>query len=179
MVDFNSFRTNFLLYSNVWKHSSLARAYSRLFMRTIVERMWVSFSKNGRKYIYILYIIVHICHFSILFWSFLKKSHPVLHVLEYAVLETKYKLKVNNRNFINMWNMLKANHKTPEECQWRRFGFFIINFEHNYFSFLCCFYYWLWTDFLCWEYSAATPEEYSEALKERWTFVRNVLSLVC
>ena len=52
--------------------------------------------------------------------------------------------KVNNRNTIKRPKICsKLTIKTLEQCQWRRSGVFILNFEH--FVFFWCFYCWLWT----------------------------------
>ena len=42
-----------------------------------------------------------------------------------------YLLKVNNRNSSTKCEICsKLTIKTPEQCQWRRSGVFIVNFEH-------------------------------------------------
>ena len=42
-----------------------------------------------------------------------------------------YRFKVNNRNTRKRWEMYsKLTIKTPERHHWRRFGVFIVNFEH-------------------------------------------------
>ena len=52
-----------------------------------------------------------------------------------------YLLKVNNRNIrIRCEIRLKETIKTPEQRQWRRFGAFILNFEHLN-KIFCCFYF--------------------------------------
>ena len=44
---------------------------------------------------------------------------------------TFYLLKVNNRNARKKREICsKLTIKTPERCQWRRSGVFIVNFEH-------------------------------------------------
>ena len=41
-----------------------------------------------------------------------------------------YLFKVNNENIRNMYEIYsKLIRKTPEWCQWRRFGVFLVNFE--------------------------------------------------
>ena len=55
-----------------------------------------------------------------------------------------YQFKVNNRNNKGCEISSKLTIKKTKQRQWRRFGVFVVKFEHisNFFK---CFYCWLWT----------------------------------
>ena len=57
---------------------------------------------------------------------------PYKHITIGTVLPSKYYLfKVNNRNSKKRYEICsKLAIKTPERCQWRYFGFSIVNLEH-------------------------------------------------
>ena len=61
----------------------------------------------------------------------LRASFTLKYLLPWKYPADNYMFKVNNRNTRTRYEICsKLTMKTPEQCHWRRFSVFIVNFEH-------------------------------------------------
>ena len=101
----------------------------RILKKTVLqERDNEEVDERGRNlYIYLSCLALNLCRsgrlVTVRLGGSLKKNH--------GFPTSIYLLKVNNRN-TRIWYEIcsKITIKTPEQRQWRRFGVFIVNFQH-------------------------------------------------